>query len=257
MRPSRPEPSIAVGSRSCSSTSLRTAGPILFADADERSAGAAALTVTDAAGCAAGFGGGAAAFGAAEAAGAALAAGAAAAAVAATGPGSRIASNWPLFTTAPSAATICLMMPSTGAGTSSTTLSVSRSTRFSSRRTESPGFLCQATSVASATDSGSCGTLTSMLTNVLPWRFGAAPMLGAFTDRGKPRSAFFRRRCQRRCDQRLLLADVQRMDAGRRRGCTGAPCVEQLVRLAERLLQAMANLVPRALVLRLLLAPND
>ena len=181
IRPSRPEPAIAPGSRSCSSTSLRTAGPILLAEAEERTAAAAAAA---GAGAGAGVGAGAGALGRAvaaggggaafsgggfAAAGAALAAaGAGAATPAATVPGSRIASSWPLVTTAPSAATICLMMPSAGAGTSSTTLSVSRSTRFSSRRTGSPAFLCQATSVASATDSGNCGTLTSMLTTDLP-----------------------------------------------------------------------------------------
>ena len=45
---------------------------------------------------------------------------------------------------------------------SSTTLSVSMSIRFSSRLTASPSFLCQVTSVASETDSDSCGTLTSI-----------------------------------------------------------------------------------------------
>src|SRR4029453_18095777 len=49
------------------------------------------------------------------------------------------------------------------AGSSSTTLSVSMSIRFSSRWTRSPSFLCQSRSVASATDSESCGTFTSMI----------------------------------------------------------------------------------------------
>src|SRR5437762_4767436 len=53
--------------------------------------------------------------------------------------------------------------PSAGAGSSSTTLSVSMSIRFSSRATRSPSCLCQSSSVASATDSESCGTLTSMI----------------------------------------------------------------------------------------------
>jgi hypothetical protein len=63
----------------------------------------------------------------------------------------------------PSGLVISASTPSEGAGSSSTTLSVSTSIRFSSRATASPGFLCQLTSVASATDSGSCGTLTSIL----------------------------------------------------------------------------------------------
>ncbi len=52
--------------------------------------------------------------------------------------------------------------PSAGLGSSSTTLSVSMSIRFSSRFTASPCFLCQASSVASETDSESCGTFTSI-----------------------------------------------------------------------------------------------
>ena len=112
-------------------------------------------------------------------------------------------------------ATISLMTPSAGAGTSSTTLSVSRSTRFSSRRTASPAFLCQATSVASATDSGNCGTLTSMLTADLPWRLGSAPMLGAFTDRGKTRGAFLRRR--RQCCGRPTTVAGERAARGYRK----------------------------------------
>jgi hypothetical protein len=50
-----------------------------------------------------------------------------------------------------------------GAGSSSTTLSVSMSIRFWSRATASPSLTCQADSVASATDSDSWGTLTSMI----------------------------------------------------------------------------------------------
>ncbi len=52
--------------------------------------------------------------------------------------------------------------PEPGAGVSSTTLSVSMSTRFSSRLTYCPACLCQLSSVASATDSESCGTFTSI-----------------------------------------------------------------------------------------------
>ena len=55
------------------------------------------------------------------------------------------------------ALTISVSTPASGAGNSSTTLSVSMSIRFSSRATASPAFLCQVTSVASATDSDSCG----------------------------------------------------------------------------------------------------
>jgi hypothetical protein len=51
--------------------------------------------------------------------------------------------------------------PAAGAGSSSTTLSVSMSIRFSSRATvRQPS--CARQQVASATDSDSCGTLTSI-----------------------------------------------------------------------------------------------
>ncbi len=70
-------------------------------------------------------------------------------------------------TVEPSPFRISASAPDTGAGSSSTTLSVSTSIRFSSRLTASPGFLCQLTSVASVTDSGSCGTLTSTRMSML------------------------------------------------------------------------------------------
>ena len=92
-----------------------------------------------------------------SAAGAATLAGAAA-----TVPSSTSAiSSW-LVTVSPVFFNTCFNTPSTGDGTSSTTLSVSRSTRFSSRRIASPGCLCQVAMVASETDSGNTGSLTSM-----------------------------------------------------------------------------------------------
>src|SRR5690606_17272475 len=130
---------------------------------------------------------------------------------------------------------------------SSTTLSVSRSTRFSSRRTGSPGFLCQLTRVASVTDSGSCGTLTSMLT-VPPRR--SSPL----RERRLPFACVGRERGRH---QRLLLTHVQRVDARRRRRRTGTAGVEELMLVRQRLLQTVADLIPRALVLRFFLTPYD
>src|SRR5436190_12821083 len=57
------------------------------------------------------------------------------------------------ITVAPSGLRISSSTPALGAGSSSTTLSVSMSIRFSSRLTDCPTCLCQWTSVASATDS--------------------------------------------------------------------------------------------------------
>ena len=71
-------------------------------------------------------------------------------------------------TVEPSGFTSSTSTPSPGAGSSSTTLSVSTSIRFSSRFTASPGFLCQFTSVASATDSGNWGTFTSIRIGMIP-----------------------------------------------------------------------------------------
>ena len=63
----------------------------------------------------------------------------------------------------PSFLTSCAITPEAGAGTSSTTLSVSISTRISSISTASPGRFFHSRRVASATDSESCGTLTSTI----------------------------------------------------------------------------------------------
>ena len=134
-RPPRPEPSMPAASMPFSAISLRAAGP----------AGAVAAAA------------GADLAGAAGLAGAA--AGAAAAALASV---SSWAMTSPATTLSPSPLRIFTSTPSSGAGSSSTTLSVSMSMRFSSRETAWPSCLCQETSVASATDSDSWGTLTSI-----------------------------------------------------------------------------------------------
>ena len=99
--------------------------------------------------------------------------------------------------------------PTRGAGSSSTTLSVSMSIRFSSRLTASPAFLCQLTSVASATDSGSCGTLTSIehASDFAPVSVAGDHLARRELGRERVR------------DQLLLLRDVLRhvADRGRRR----------------------------------------
>src|SRR5690606_16903517 len=69
--------------------------------------------------------------------------------------------------------------------------------------------------------------------------------------------AFASRRCERRGDERLLLPHVQGVDARRGCGSARATGIEQLVLAAQRLLQAVPNLVPRALILGLFLTPDD
>src|SRR5205807_1520448 len=155
--PSRPEAGIAAGSRRFSSISRRTAG-LSLPESRPPSASAAGAP---------GF--------APDAAAAAVAFGAT------TPPSSMRARTWPLVTTAPLGTRISRTTPLAGAGTSSTTLSVSRSARFSSRRMGSPGCLCHATSVASATDSGSWGTRISVVMSA----FSSAQR--ALRPRGSPR----------------------------------------------------------------------
>src|SRR4051812_42591036 len=131
------------------------------------------------------------------------------------------------------------------------------SIRFSSRLTGSPSFLCQSSRVASATDSESCGTFTSTIIAV-------------------PRSVFPRLRLSfHRVHEKpasnspglsvfaegllyqLLLPFVMACHVagrGRRRGRTAG--VEELLLVAHVLPQVVPDLVPRALVLRLFLAPD-
>ncbi len=173
-RPPRPLPSTAAASMPCCSATRRPAG--------DRSALADAGLPADVLA--------AAAVGALDALAGALAGAAVVAlagcstAGAATAPSSiRAITCWPV-TVSPVWKRISLMMPATGAGTSRTTLSVSRSTRFSSRATASPTFLCQAAMVASETDSGRTGTLTSVdmawpVAGFDGWAFGSVGSVGS------------------------------------------------------------------------------
>ena len=71
--------------------------------------------------------------------------------------------NCSAATVAPSATTSSASTPAAGAGTSSTTLSVSISINISSMATKSPAFFFHCNRVASATDSDSWGTFTSTI----------------------------------------------------------------------------------------------
>ena len=156
IRPPRPVPLIAFESTRCSRINRRTAGParssfsLSKADGDDSRTGAAS---------------GAAASLTSEASEPSAAASPSFLSEAPdASPGSNSANTSPAVTVAPSATRTSCKMPSLGEGTSSTTLSVSSSTSFSSLRTGSPGERCQFTNVASLTDSGSCGTLISIVT---------------------------------------------------------------------------------------------
>src|SRR5262249_17895161 len=156
---------------------------------------------------------------------------------------SMVAMTSPAFTVPPSPFTIFDSTPSAGAGSSSTTLSVSMSIRFSSRFTGSPTFLCQAGRVASDTDSDSCGTLasTSMLAD-LPSR-----SLDGFHQ-------IIRQRLEGGGDQLLLLLDVQGVIPHRRRGRRRAHRVTEDLVLAHVPQDVALDPEPRALVRRLFLA---
>src|SRR5260221_104695 len=135
--------------------------------------------------------------------------------------------------------------PSTGAGSSSTTLSVSMSIRFSSRFTASPCFLCQASNVASDTDSESCGTLTS--TSI---RSPLAP--GALHRQHEIVRDFG----ERGLDQLLLLLDVERQVAYRRRSRRFAHRIPQHLVRAHVAQDVVLVAMPGTLIAGLLLAPD-
>ena len=123
-------------------------------------------------------------------------------------------------------------------------------------RSASPGCLCQATRVASATDSGSCGTRISVLMSSFSTGSrdaGYGGPRGAACHARTPRSSWHgaqrppapaaRARGSCRCRWRGPRPARARHRA-RRAG-------------ARQLLQAVADLVPGALILWLLLAPDD
>src|SRR6266850_2047276 len=231
-RPPRPLPAMAAVSIPFSSASFLAAG----------------MTGTAlAAGFTAGTGAGAAFSGAA--------AGAAALAALAFPSVSITAMTSPALTVPPSPLIIFASTPSAGAGSSRTTLSVSMSIRFSSRLTASPTFLCHASSVASATDSESCGTLISisMLLSSLLLRWLARRPAHALNRADQ----IVAHRSERRVDQLLLLLVVQGSIAHRGRGRGRPRGVGEDLVLAHVAQEVALNPVPRALIRRLLLAPED
>src|SRR6266852_5580883 len=228
-RPPRPLPAMAAVSMPFSSASFRADGM---------------------AGAALGAGLGAGAGAGAAFACACTAAGAAALAFPSV---SRVAMTSSAFTVLPSPLMMLASTPSAGAGSSSTTLSVSMSIKFSSRLTASPTFLCHASKVASATDSESCGTLISMSMLFLLGFLASRRPVGSLDGANQ----IVRHRPERRVDQFLLLLVVQGSITHRRRG-RGRPrgIGEDLV-LAHVPQEVTLDPVPRPLVRRFLLAPED
>src|SRR5574337_379264 len=247
-RPSRPVPVTLAGSMSCSVATRRPAG--------ERSS-APPGALLSAFGCPALAGAGVLASGFDASCGASLAGAAAA-------PSSMIAMTCSPFTVSPTSCLISFSTPSTGEGTSSTTLSVSRSTRFSSRATASPAFLCQLAMVASETDSGRTGTLSSMdMTTLgvgvlarerevqrggLPGRAVHGDLLGRMIRADRTDQGLF--------DQRDLFGDVGVVVSGGRRRRARTTRVRKAVFRPGARLQVMPDLEPGPLVHRFLLAPD-
>src|SRR6218665_2204079 len=149
-------------------------------------------------------------------------------------------------TVAPSPRTISASRPAAGAGTSSTTLSVSISIRISSIATAWPGFFFHPTKLPSTTHSNSAGTSGTMGMRVFAcraqWRsFGQHEALDL---------------AERAIDQRLLLLLVQvRVTDGRRCRCRAAG-VAQFLAFVHVLVDVVLHEEPGALVLRLVLAPD-
>src|SRR5690606_64529 len=227
-RPPRPVPSTFAGSIPFSARILPAAGEAIAA------AGADAAGADD--GAAAG----------ASAAGAS--AGAAAGAAAALASVSIRAKTSPDATVLPSALTISLRTPEAGAGTSSTTLSVSTSMRISSASTASPGCFFQLSSVASEMDSESCGTRTSVIAMVF-FRKDECSLFGqheAFEFGGHGL-----------LEQSTLLLLVLGQITHRRRGRCTAPRVAQTLAFHHILVQMVLDIEPGSLVLRFVLHPDD
>ena len=153
------------------------------------------------------------------------------------GASSMVASSASTPTVWPSLATISARTPAAVAGTSTVTLSVSSSQSISSTFTASPTFLNQVATVASVTLSPSVGTRMSAM--------ALAVLLEA----------------ERGVDQRRLLRLVLAGEAGGGRGGGRAADVGGPVALgvdaAEHPLEVGLDEGPAALVLRLLLAPDD
>ena len=114
----------------------------------------------------------------------------------------KVAMTWSVVTSVPSGMSISCSVPSSGAGTSSVTLSVSMSTRLLPRCTLPPGWTCHFRMRARLIDSASVGTFISMIVIVSPkwwcwWSSGCACHAQGFFQ------------------YRPLLLPVQRHGAGR------------------------------------------
>src|SRR3569833_2887280 len=133
------------------------------------------------------------------------------------------------LTTAPSGWRSSTRVPDAGAGISRITLSVSRSTRVSSRATVSPTCLRHGSRVPLAIESDRVGTRTSSFTGIL----------------------------QRIVQQRFQFRPMAGYVARRRRGGRGPARIMETVPTGCAVIEMVQGLVPRALVNRFFLCPDE
>src|SRR5262249_50546227 len=169
-------------------------------------------------------------------------------------------------TISPSFLMTCASTPADGAGTSSTTLSVSISIRISSWATASPGFFFQLSMVASATDSDSCGTLTSTIAMVVNSSCMRVFFWQIKTRRSPARAAVLPQLLGQNkalelgesgVQQCLLLLVVLCVVTHCRRSGSGSTGITELLAFRHVFHDVVLDEEPGTLVLGLVLAPQD
>src|SRR6185369_14237048 len=149
---------------------------------------------------------------------------------------------------------VCVSLPAAGAAISTAALSVSSVATGSSVRTAAPFSFNHSTSTASEIDSASRGT--SMRTLMNPsGSLRSFPVPLRTRPAGRARRLAGRALAEGAVDQLLLLLDVQRVVAGRRRGRRLARDEPEPRPLGQHALEPVPRIAPRAHVARLLLHP--
>src|SRR3954447_15149486 len=153
----------------------------------------------------------------------------------------------PTATVSPSPTSCSLSTPAIGDGTSTLTLSVSRLAIGSSAATASPGFFNHCPRVPSVIDFPSAGTATTVATSVPLFRSDGRAGWAGMAQSGR--------------DQGCLLGCMALGEAGGRRGAGVAARILRtqpaMSRVREALFEEVLDEEPGAIVLRLLLRPDQ